>query len=146
MTHFSNFIGPSGPILIVWIGISAPRQQAMVHASLKPHLPLLANMLIDTGASHTSIDQKYVGLLSLQPTGSTLIHTPSTGATPQTVATYDVGLVVNGIANAIHILPAQPVFSCDFSAQGIDGLIGRDVLAAARLTYSGPDNMYYLSF
>ena len=73
--------------------------------------------------------------------------TPSTGSTPVVVPTYDVGLVVSGgIGGAQHIVPVHSVNECDFSAQGIDGLLGRDFLAAARLTYSGPDNFCYLSF
>lgn len=133
-------------MLIVYIALSAPRAQAILGAGQTPALPQLANLLIDTGASHTSIDQRFVGLLGLQATGSMMMHTPSTGSIPQAVDTFDVGIVVNGIAGATHVLPAHSVIACDFSGQGIDGLLGRDILAGARLTYSGPDNGFYLSF
>lgn len=146
MSHFTNVIGPSGPILIVFIGVSGARQQALRDAGLTPPLPEIANMLIDTGASHTCIDERFVGRLGLQPTGSVPMHTPSTGTQAQIVATYDIGFVVRGIADASHVLPVHSVMACDFSGQGIDGLLGRDILADGRLTYSGPDQTYYLSF
>lgn len=146
MSHYSNLIGPSGPLLIVYIGVSGARQQAMAAAGLTPALPMVANLLIDTGASHTAIDNKFVAGLGLQATGSVSIHTPSTGAVAQTVDTYDVGIVVHGIAGATHVLPVHSVMACDFSSQGIDGLLGRDILASSRLIYSGPDNQFFLSF
>lgn len=146
MSHFSNVIGPGGPLLATFIGVSGPRQQAMRDAGLTPVLPQIASLLIDTGASHTVIDQRFVTTLGLAATGTSSMHTPSTGAVAQTVDTYDVALVVNGIGGAVHVLPVHSVIACDLSSQGIDGLLGRDILASARLTYSGPDNFFYLSF
>jgi len=146
MSHFSGLAGPGGPILNVHIGLSVPRIQAMQSAGVPLPATQLAQLLIDTGASHTVIDDRFVQLLGLQPTGTVSMLTPSTGATPHQAATYDVAMYVIGHASAIHHLPVQPVTACPMSHQGIDGLIGRDILAAARLTYSGPDNFFYLSF
>jgi Aspartyl protease len=146
MSHFSNLIGAQGPLLKVFIGVSGPRFQALEAAGSQPPLPQLADLLIDTGASQTCIDLRFVALLGLQPTGSVSIHTPSTGTIAQSMDAYDVGVVVNGIAGATHVLPVHSVIACDFSSQGIDGLLGRDILANSRLIYSGPDNTFYLSF
>jgi len=111
-----------------------------------PQFPI-AEMLIDTGASHTSIDKTILAQLGLSPTGVMPVHTPSTGDTPVNMATYDVGLLIaGGVASAQHVIPTHSVTECDFSKQGIGGLIGRDILANARLTYSGPDSFLYLSF
>jgi Aspartyl protease len=146
VSHFTNLIGPNGPLLKVLIGISGPRHNALVAAGQAVPSPQLADLLIDTGASQTCIDLKFIGQLGLQPTGSVSVHTPSTGSVAQSMSAYDVGIVVHGIAGATHVLPVHSIIACDFSQQGIDGLLGRDILASSRLTYSGPDNVFYLSF
>jgi hypothetical protein len=146
LSHFSNAIGQSGPVLICFVGLSLPREQALVAAGQTPPPAQIANLLIDTGASHTVIDQKFVSLLNLVPTGSIMMHTPSTGTVPHPVQTYDIALAFAGIGGAVHSLVAHSVSACDFSGQAIDGLLGRDILAESRLIYSGPDNFFYLSF
>jgi hypothetical protein len=104
-------------------------------------------MLIDTGASHTNLDTSIIQALGLSPTGTMQLLTPSTGATPVVVPTYDVGIVVmGGLNRGQHVIGVHQVSECDFSAQGIAGLLGRDFLAAARLTYNGADGTCYLSF
>lgn len=146
MAHFSVAIGPKGPILYVYIALSAPRLAALKTAGAPMPAPQLVEMLIDTGASHTNIDSTVVKALGLSPTGTIPMLTPSTGATPVVVPTYDVGMAIPGFAGAQHLIGIHSVSECDFSAQGIGGLLGRDVLSAARLTYSGPDSSCYLSF
>jgi len=77
--------------------------------------------------------------------------TPTTGQTPVPQSTYDVDLIIQGfslpgLVGLPHMLTNHSIMGCDLSAQGIDGLLGRDILAVARLTYSGPDNHFYVSF
>lgn len=147
MAHFSLIGTPKGPVLYVHVGLTSARIAALQAANQTVPLPQLAEMLIDTGASHTSIDSTIVTALGLTPTGTMQMLTPSTGATPVTVPTYDVGLVVlGGVGGGQHVIPVHSVSGCDFSAQGIGGLLGRDFLANARLIYSGADNLTLLSF
>ena len=94
----------------------------------------------------TSIDYRFVLGLGLQPTGSVRMHTPSTGATSLAVSTYDIELHFTGAGGNVHSFPSIGVIGCDFSGQAIDGLFGRDALRQSRLVYSGPDNIWMLSF
>jgi len=147
MSHHSFIVTNSGPLLETHIGISLPKLQVMSAANQTPPVPVLARMLVDTGASHTSIDQKFVAALGLTPTGSVAVLTPSTGATPHMMPSYDVAFYfVNGHNGGTHTISIQTVTACDLSAQGIDGLIGRDILANTTLTCVGPLGMYHLSF
>jgi hypothetical protein len=93
----------------------------------------------------TCLCSSVIQQLGLQPTGSIDIHTPSTGNAAHQCSTYDVDLIFPGNPAPKHIA-ALPVVESDFAAQGIQGLIGRDVLRDFRMTYSGPDNLVLLSF
>ena len=111
--------------------------------------PVTATLLVDTGATCTNLDLQLVKKLALDPTGSVPVHTPSTGTVPVLQQLYDIGLVVHGqgpTGSQVHYVPNLPILGSDFSAQNIDGLIGRDVLRHCRMSYSGPDGLLLLSF
>lgn len=147
MSHFTNsVVEPDGPIIHVAISLSAPRRNALIAAGQNVPIAINARLLIDTGASMTSIDQRFVTTLQLQPTGSINMHTPSTGAASVAVSSYDVELHFNGFAGATHTFQSMGVIGCDFSGQGIDGLFGRDAMKQSRLFYSGPDSTWMMSF
>ena len=143
MPHYSLAITSAGPLISLHISVSAPRREALVKANKPIPPPVLTQLLVDTGASCTNIDSTLIGKLGLTPTGSVLMHTPSTGQKPVKALTYDVGLILDVGG---HQVSSVSVIETDFSDQGFGGLLGRDVLALARMTYSGPDNIVYLSF
>lgn len=147
MSHFSNsIVEPEGPIIHVQVAISAPRKGALIAAGQPVPAAMIERLLIDTGASMTSIDDRFVEGLSLQATGSINIHTPSAGRASVPVFKYDVELHFVGFGGGAHMFPSMGVIGCDFSRQSIDGLLGRDALKQSRLLYSGPDNLWMLSF
>lgn len=148
--HATCLITPAGPLLRVTLMSSQARQAALSAAGQHVAPPVSANLLIDTGASCTVIDDNLVAQLGLQATGSVQVHTPSTGTAPVTRQSYDIGLIIMGQAPAGgqggHWVQNLPIMDADFSAQGIDGLLGRDVLSQCRMTYSGSDQLVFLSF
>ncbi len=77
MSHFSNSLDSSGPILNIVVGPNAPRRDAILNAGMQPSAPRLIRLLIDTGASGTSIDLKTLQSLELVPTGAANMLTPS---------------------------------------------------------------------
>jgi hypothetical protein len=107
---------------------------------------VVAKLVVDTGASLTAVDCTILSQLALAPTGKVPIHTPSTQGNPHLAFQYDVSLGIYGVSALVHNLPALPVIDGNFKAQGIDGLLGRDVLSACRLTYCGADGFYLMSF
>ena len=83
--------------------------------------------------------------LKLTPTGAMTIHTPSTGAAGHQVNQYDVSLLIphQMLTRQFHALA---VGECSLrTTQGIDGLLGRDILEHCLFIYSGPDKAYILS-
>jgi hypothetical protein len=86
--------------------------------------------------------------LGLAPSGNTLCHTPSTGATPHSAGLYDVSLRIYADLNQQSLYFATlPVMASQlFAAQGIHALIGRDILASCLLHYNGAAGFFTLAF
>lgn len=146
MSIFAGIVTDDGAMLDVVLTVTVPRQKALERNKMNVPPPVSARMLIDTGASHSSIDQRFVALLDLRPVGKVQIHTPSTGQTPAVADEFDIAINITGGEGHSHIIPITPVFSCDHSEQGIDGLFGRDVLGGAVFIYDGHRKAYTLSF
>lgn len=128
------------------VGASAPRVQALTQAGQPVPALVIAKLVVDTGATLTSIDTTILAQLGLPPTGKVPIHTPSTQGQPHLANQFDISLGIFGKSAVAYYVNALPVIDGGFKAQGIDGLLGRDVLAACRFTYSGEDGVYLMSF
>ena len=108
--------------------------------------PVLAHLLIDTGASCTCIDPSIITQLGITPRGITTIQTPSTQGQPHQVQQYDVSIAIP-LANAgVQTFHAVPVVTTPLSSQGIQGLLGRDILNYGLFTYNGPARIHLLGF
>ena len=148
MPHFTQQFQTDGPHLQLYVGVSQPRQQALKDAGVNIPLPILIRGLVDTGPSITAIDSAVIQTLGLQPTGSMLVLTPSTGPMPVQVNTFDVGIVIP-IQTSSFVLQALQIFERKkeaLSFQGIQALIGRDVLSNSLLVYHGRSNIFSLAF
>lgn len=147
MPHFTLQFQAGGPQLQLYVGVSQPRGIALQQAGQSiPPLRLIRG-LVDTGASNTAIDPTIIEGLGIQPTGSMAIVTPTTGPTPVQVNTYDVGIVIplRGPGQT-HTIFALQVFESSLTVQGIQALIGRDILRNCLLVYDGPGNIFSLAF
>jgi hypothetical protein len=100
-----------------------------------------ATMLIDTGASCSAIDVAIAPFLGLTNHGTSKIQTPS-GEKDHLTFDIDLNFTTHNYAiNNLRVVEADLK-----TKQGIDGLIGRDVLKNALLVYQGWANQYTLAF
>ncbi len=134
------------PIVRAFVGLSVPRQQAMAAAGQPIPAAILGAFLVDTGASGTCIDPTTFATLGLTPTGSTQMQTPSTGAALHQCNLYDVSLLIPPVAGLPFYLEATPVMESHLRPQGIDGLLGRDVLEKFVLFYNSPLGGFTLAY
>lgn len=141
-------VGPSGPVVDVFVGVSAPRSKALQDAGQPVPGIVNARMLIDTGASSTNICSSVIQRLSLVPTGQAMVLTPSTGTAAVTMDQYDVNLYFPypQASTPPHVIRTIPIICADFTAQGIHGLIGRDILARSNMFYNGDLQLCTLNF
>lgn len=146
MPHLLLTHTAAGPIVDVWVTVSKPRLDAITSAGQTPPAPVPCKALVDTGASHTCIDPSVTAALGLTPTGSVQVITPSTGATPVVVETYDVALHIVFSGSQFHSKNPATVSSSALAHQGFSVLLGRDVLADGMLIYDGQHNVFTLAF
>ena len=104
--------------------------------------------LVDTGASGTCVDPRLVQSLSLHPSGSVSIQTPSTNGNPMVCNQYDVSVFIPGADESAggFFIPALPILETALSSQGIDGLIGRDIINRCTMVYNGSAAMFTLAY
>jgi len=132
-------------LIEVLIGISTPRRTALEKENMRVPNAVIAKLLIDTGASCTCINPAILEPLGIAPTGAINIQTPSTNGKPVSCPQYDVAMMIYHTDNS-RFLPTIAVTGADVSSQGIDGLLGRDVLAHCLFVYDGRAEFFQLAF
>ncbi len=138
---------PGGPIIRVGFLVSGPRQSALKRANLAIPNPVVVPCLVDTGASCTCVDPGVIQQLQLVSSGTISIHTPSTGATPHVCNQFDVGIGIVMDNGQIHLSGlVLPVIESNLKGQGIQALLGRDLLEQGILIYDGRQGRLTLAF
>lgn len=98
--------------------------------------------LIDTGADHTTIDERVFKRIGLKPVGATFGQGVTSGR--MMLPLYNVKLTFPGTkfpATTFDKIPAVP----NLLDIGLAALIGRDVLANTNLLYRGTDGFFALA-
>ena len=148
MPHFTLTALPqSGPMLDMIVGASFPRILALqAEGRIAPPVQKI-RALLDTGASCTCIDPTVLVALDLQPTGKTLMTTPSTGAIPVEADTYDVCIIIQPSGNQQPLMRAViSVCASELVHQGYHALMGRDILKDCYFTYNGSAKLFTLAY
>jgi hypothetical protein len=146
--YFTLTLDAPGPVVNAVVTVSDGRRQALEAAQQPIPTQQIVRALIDTGASHTSIDPTVLAALGLTPTGTIEIVTPSTGTGTHTADTYDVDFKIYASAEDIPLATSNlRVSACElFLKQGIHALIGRDILSRCVFIYTGSTNSFTVCF
>lgn len=147
MPHFTRQLTNGSPIILAVLSVIQARADALTAANLPVPPVQRMNALIDTGASCTCVDPAIITALGLSPTGTTQMFTPSTGAQGHTTDQYDANLKIYCTMQQAPLeIPVIAVVAAELRVQGIDALIGRDVLAYCLLSYNGTSGFFTLAF
>jgi hypothetical protein len=148
MPHFTLPIDAAGPLVNAVVSVSEARRTILLEKNLPIPDVRIIRALVDTGASFTMIEPTVINELSLSPTGTIEIVTPSTGQDVHTTETYDIDFAIYAAEDDPPLLmPNLRVATAElFLKQGIHALIGRDVLKRFVLIYNGSINQFSLCF
>ena len=147
MPYLTRSCSSEGPIIEVEISASRAYRELAEKSGLKSPAATRVRALIDTGASFTCLDAAIFARLNLQPTGTIAVLTPSTGAIPQLLNQYDIDLrFAHSPIQAGSTIENLPVVEAHLSAQGIEALIGRDILSRCLFVYDGVARTFSLAF
>lgn len=140
-------IEAGGPIVTAIVGVSLPRIQAIQAAGQPVPTPVRARFLVDTGASGTCVDPNVIASLNLPLINQVPIMTPSTNGAPHMCDMYDASFFIPGRdPQRGFLIPAIQIITTHLSSQGIDGLIGRDILNRCTLIYIGSEGVLSINY
>jgi len=122
-----------GPIVQVNVSLEQSFAQALLAQGKTLPKAESGFALIDTGASHTCIDDDVAKRLNLPAIDVAMMTSASHEATQQNV--YPVQIEMIGMPISIG---SARTMGANLKAQGLILLIGRDVLASVIFIYSGP--------
>lgn len=148
MPSLTLSFGPAGPLVQAYVGLSAPHANALkALGKVVPPL-VIGTFLLDTGATGTCVDPELVLPLGLTPTGAVMVQTPTTAGNAVSCPQYDISLLIQSTQqNALPlVVSALPVMETALRSQGIDGLIGRDIIDRCILNYNGPFHQMVLAY
>jgi len=141
-----NVLATVGPLIAVEVSVPAALAEKLTRENKPIPQPKSGWALIDTGATHSCVDDNVISQLGVNPISRAKIH-GSAGA-------HEVNVF------PAHLrFPAIPNFEIDFAAalgvniraqqfnnQPIIALLGRDVLSRCVFVYNGPLGIYTLAF
>jgi hypothetical protein len=148
MPLIAGTILPGGAVIDVMVGVSAARQRLLLANALPVPYPVAVRVLIDTGSSHSGFAGRVFEELRVAPVGKMPLLTPSTvQESPHECDVFDVShsLVANGAA---HPFGTSRVIlaDCWMEDEGMEGLIGRDILDRCNFLYFGRERSFTLGF
>ena len=128
-----------GPIIDIHVGVGMAQEAALRTAGDPVPSPFPIAALIDTGASHTVLQQGLASRIGAPPVSTSTFHTASHANV--LCSRFKVQLY---FPHAV-VLEAT-VVEMPLQGQPIQCLIGRDILAHAVLVYLGERNLFSISF
>jgi len=139
LTHAEPKLKELGPIVEVHFLIPLALEKKYKEEGKEIPKPVIVKAMIDTGASCCAIQKDIPKKLKLNPVGSHKIHTPS--CKDHECYKYFIRMAI-----PLHQLVYEGVFTAvPLEAQGIDCLIGRDLLSNGILIYIGYANQFTFS-
>ena len=148
MSIITGTIDHDGAAVDVLIGVSGNRCARLVSVGhpIPPEASL--RLQIDTGSHVTGFLPTVFQALNIEHFRTILLRTPSTRPGEAWEAKqYDVSLTLISGADRTLIPSVHAIASEDFDVEeGIQGIIGRDVLDRCVFEYFGPHKSYRLSF
>jgi hypothetical protein len=148
MPYLTGPIVPAGAVIDVLVGVSRPRRILLEKHNFAIPQSVHVRALIDTGASVSGFAPRVFTALDVTPVAKTFVLTPSTPPNaPHECDLYHVSLSLVADGSA-HQFPDSQVIAADcwLAGEGIEALIGRDILDRCFFQYVGLERKFTLAF
>ncbi|HEY6239144.1 MAG TPA: hypothetical protein VIZ68_08175 [Thermoplasmata archaeon] len=129
----------SGVLLRVRVGVGVAAEAAIRRAGREPPEPAEVEAMVDIGAGRSLIRAGLARRLGLTPVGRVEIDTPS--STNLDAAEYEVRFWLSH-----EFAVESDALEARLPGHDLGALLGRDVLAGAKLEYDGPRDEFSLTF
>ena len=146
MPVVSGEILEGGPVVDLLIGVSGPRKEKLENVGLPVPQRVRVRAVIDTGSALTGIRPDALALLGIDPLDEITIATPSTWGTRALAFRYHVSLSLPGEQVEMHFEEALVLGAPFHQSEGIQALIGRDILEECLFVYDGVRRLFSLGF
>jgi hypothetical protein len=148
MPYVNGALTAGWAILDVLVGVSGRRQELLERHQFPVPQPVHVRALLDTGASISGFAPRVFRELDLTPVSTLNVLTPSTPAdAPHPCDLYDVSLslVANGTAYPFADLRVM-VADCWPPTEGLEALLGMDILGRCFFQLMGPERHFVCAF
>ncbi len=137
-----------GAIIDLQVGVSRSRQQLLIKNGFVIPQPVPLRVLIDTGSSVTGFLKDVFQTLDIQPFWKTAILTSSTPShQPHECNLFHVAISIfaNG---SVHEFSDHKVIETEsfHPKEGIQGIVGRDLLSRCNFLYLGQERKFTFAF
>jgi predicted aspartyl protease len=136
----------SGILIEVTVGVSFPREQALIKAGLPIPVRQHATFIVDTGADRTTVDEQMMRALEIPPETQTRVVTLKSGPMGHPADTYATSLQIKNASEVPWTERTLSAIGESFHSSSIQGIIGRDVLDRLHLDYNGPAGRFYIRY
>jgi predicted aspartyl protease len=136
----------TGLFVDVNVGVSDGLLKQLWKKNRSPPPPVFATFLVDTGADTTLIEEQIVRTLNLSAINQRKVLTSESKGIAQLCDVYDVSIeVINRGGNPWRISTVQAL-ARPLLDEAVQGVIGRDLLDRAVLTYNGPLKTFTIDY
>jgi predicted aspartyl protease len=135
-----------GPVIDLWVGPNEPRKRVLTKNGFPVPDPICVKALIDTGSSYSAVDPSILQALDLKLIDTIPVRIPMAKEEVEHLDKYVVGLLMKA-EGLEKLLDTIEVIAPSFGNEdGIQALIGRDVLSHCKFSYDGPGEFFSLIF
>jgi hypothetical protein len=146
VARLTGKVRPRGLFVDVSVGVSDGRLKQLWKQSLAPPPPVFATFLVDTGADTTLVEEQIMRTLNLSVINQHRVVTSESKGIPQLCDVYDISLeVINRGGQSWRISSVQAL-ARPLLDEAVHGVIGRDLLDRAVLTYNGPQQVFHIDY
>jgi hypothetical protein len=136
----------SGAVVELLIGVNEARREVLLRSGFPVPARVRVLAQIDTGTEFSAVDSSILARLDVRPIDSILVRTPDTTTEPRAFQQYAVSIALASDTLEMFLTSVE-VLGCAFAPdEGIQAMLGRDVLEHCLFFYDGPRRTFSLAF